>query len=219
MLFIAKIWAALRGQSLAVLGEREAGKTHLQTFLRSGKIPEVYSQTLGQPSLQASVSRLLVIESMSGRPEKVSVALKRGYDVPGAAEAVAAWREVLDAATILLYLFRADYVFTGEESHLMRVAEDARLIAGILRERSRPLKAAALVGTHYDLIPGYQGPSNGSKFYRWHSLIEDHPVIAEARLVLAGQLTHEPSLVVGSMQNLGDTQELAFRLFARELQL
>jgi hypothetical protein len=219
MSVIASIIAAVRGHRLAVLGEREVGKTHLQTFFRTGRIPTVYAQTLGQPSLGPGLARLITIESMSGKPEKVRVAVKRGYDVPGAAEAVAAWREVLDDATILLYLFRADYIFKGEASHLKRVAEDARLIAGILEDRPRPLKAAALVGTHYDLVSGFQGPSSGANFYRWHRIIEEQAVIAKARLLLAAQLPHEPALVVGSMRTLGDTQELTFRLFARELQL
>lgn len=217
MSIVAKIVGALRGQRLAILGERYAGKTHLQTFLRSGTIPAEYAATLGQAALQPSVSRLFTIQSMSGERQKMNLAIKRGYDVPGSAEAVAAWREVLETATIMLYLFRADYVFAEEEAHLKRVSEDARLIAGILRDRPRPLKAAALIGTHYDLVPGYQGPLTGTSFYRWHTLIENNPQIAGARKSLRGGMAREPALVVGSMRTLGETQELAFRLFAQEL--
>src|SRR5215469_11604258 len=115
MSIIDRIMGALWGQRLAVLGERYAGKTHLQTFLRFGTIPVHYEATVVQSSLQSSVSRLLTIQSMSGQVERVNLAIKRGYDVPGSPEAVAAWREVLEAATILLYLFRADLVFGGEE--------------------------------------------------------------------------------------------------------
>jgi hypothetical protein len=219
MSIFARIRGALWGERLAVLGDREAGKTHLQMYLRDGQIPDQYVATRTQYTVHSNFSQLVAFQSVPGLPQKVNIGLKKGYDVPGSPEAVASWRETLQSATIMLYLFRADLVFANEESHLKRVVEDARLIAEILRGRSYQLKASALIGTHYDLVAGYQGPEVGARFYRWHTAIESNPRIDEAKRIIRGGMRREPALVVGSMETITRTNELLFRLFTQELTL
>jgi hypothetical protein len=170
-------------------------------------------------SLEPGRAQLVCIESMDGKSSKIRVAVKKGYDVPGQAAAVDAWAKVLGEATLLLYLFRADCIFNQDPLHVRRMGDDARLIAEILRRRPGKLRGAALIGTHYDLVPGYQGPETGSKFYKWHERIEQSPAVDEARLVLGRVTRSAPALVVGSMGTVAATQELTFRLFMRELGL
>jgi hypothetical protein len=216
--FIDRMVGQLRGRNIAILGERETGKTHLHYFLRTRTIPAQYTQTLGQERVRASVAKLIVVGA-SGDPEKVVLRLHRGYDVPGSAEAIDSWRAVLERAAIMLYLFRADYVFYQDEWHLKRIREDAEALAGILRRSPQRPSAAALVGTHYDCVPGFQGPEQGNAFYKWHTLMEEKPEISQARQVLAAQLPQKPALVVGSMKTLPQTQELLYRLFSQELKI
>jgi hypothetical protein len=207
----------MRGERLGVLGERGVGKTHLQTFLRDGSIPATYLATQTQSKLSPSRAQLWSFEDSQGKPE--SVRLRGGYDVPGSAGAVEAWKEVLDSATILLYLFRADLVFEDKDTHLRRIREDADLVYKLINDRPSSAKKlrVALVGTHYDLILGYQGPEKGASFYKWHVAMEDHADIRNARMVISGAVDEFPVLVVGSMGTLEDTRDLAYRLFAREL--
>src|SRR4051812_38292644 len=47
------IVVALKGKSLAVLGARGVGKTHLITFLTSGSIPAEYKQTVAPEKMTA----------------------------------------------------------------------------------------------------------------------------------------------------------------------
>jgi hypothetical protein len=222
MRFLDRIIGTLRGHKLAVLGEREVGKTHLQTFLRTGKIPTAYLQTVTQTSLRPGRAHLMAFENME-KATQAKIAIKTSDDVQGAAEATAAWKEVIDEASILIYLFRADHIWDGDEYHAKRVRDDAKLISDIVRRDSLGFKAAALVGTHYDLVPGYRGPDSGSAFYKFHMEIENAPVIQESLLLLSnvtnGGTSGPPGLVVGSMKDWASTQELAFRLFVRELNL
>jgi len=207
----------MRGELIGVLGERGVGKTHLQTFLREGRIPATYVGTQTQTRLSPSRAQLWSFEDTQGKPK--SVRLKGGYDVPGSAGAVEAWKEALNSATVLLYLFRADLVIEGQKPHLRRIHEDATLIAKLIHDRPSYAKRlrAALVGTHYDLVEGYAGPEKGSAFYKWHVEMENHPAIRDARMVISTAVDDFPVLVVGSMGTLEDTRDLAYRLIAREL--
>ena len=216
MSVLDRLIGALRGHKIGVLGERGVGKTHLQTFLRTGNIPAVYEQTVGQNRLASGRAQLWAIEGL-GPPTNFKLALKSAYDVPGAAEAVEAWREVVGEATILLYLFRADLVFNKESTHLQRMHEDARLIADLINERTRSKLKVAMLGTHYDMVPGYRGPLTGTAFYKWHTLIEEDSDVDAVRLRIGSSVTDTPALVVGSMRTVPDTQDIAFRLFPREL--
>src|SRR3954453_15507317 len=80
----------MRGELIGVLGERGVGKTHLQTFLREGRIPATYVGTQTQTRLSPSRAQLWSFEDTQGKPK--SVRLKGGYDVPGSAGAVEAWK-------------------------------------------------------------------------------------------------------------------------------
>jgi hypothetical protein len=220
---IDRLLGAIRGQRLAVLGERGVGKTHLQTFLRTGDIPTVYEHTTGKPSLKPGRAHLWSITRMSGKPNRSTIAIRSGRDVPGSAEAIEAWREVLCEASVLLYLFRADEIFMQNEEHQNRVLDDARVIAAIVEDERLSLRGVALVGTHFDRVPGYRGPQNGTEFYPFHREIEDSQVIADVRQMIGvcrdGERIAPPALVVGSMKDRMATEELAYRLFAQELTL
>lgn len=219
--WVDQIINRLRGQKLGVLGERGVGKTHLQTFLREGRIPTVYVQTQTQERLASSKAQLWEVESLGGQAAVSRIRLKSGFDVPGSAGAVEAWKEVVNASTILLYLFRADLVFDDDIVHLKRIEDDAALLSKLIHERvdSGAHLKTALVGTHYDKVLGYKGPSCGSAFYRWHVEMENNQYINDARLTVGGSVEEYPKLVVGSMSTLEGTRELAFRLFARELRV
>ncbi len=221
--FVDRLLGAIRGHRVAVLGERGVGKTHLQTFLRTGEIPAVYEHTSGKPSLKPGQAHLWSITRLHGRPNRSTIAIKRGRDVPGSAEAVEAWREVLCEASVLIYLFRADEIFMENEEHQNRVLDDARVISAIVQNEQLTLPGVALVGTHFDMVPGYRGPQNGTEFYPFHREIEDSPVIGDVRQMIGvcrdGERTGPPALVVGSMKDRTATEELAYRLFAQELKL
>ncbi len=217
--FIDQMIGQIAGKEIAVLGDRETGKTHLQYFLHTQTIPTEYKQTLGQQMIRAGVARLIVVDGPTGKAKKEIVRLTRTYDVPGSAEAIDSWKAVVQRAAILLYLFRADLVFHDDQAHLKRVQEDADALARILRGLPRKLRGAALVGTHYDVVPGFQGPEQGSVFYRWHAGIEENDTIKRARQALGAEMPARPALVVGSMKTLPQTRELLYRLFAQELRI
>lgn len=217
--FIDQMIGQIAGKEIAVLGDRETGKTHLQYFLHTRTIPGHYEQTLGQQRVRAGVARLIVVDGPTGKAKKEIVRLSRTYDVPGSAEAIDSWKAVVQRASILLYLFRADLVFHDDQAHLKRIREDADALARILRGIPRKIKGAALVGTHYDFVPGFQGPEQGTAFYKWHVGIEEKDTIKRARQVLGATLPARPALVVGSMKTLPQTQELLYRLFAQELKV
>jgi hypothetical protein len=162
----------------------------------------------------------MAFEEMNG-PTNARIAIRSGDDVPGAAEAVAAWREVLTEADALIYLFRADQIYDADTAHANRVREDARVISEIASEQGTKVQAASMVGTHYDLVPGYRGPLDGSDFYSFHMAIEEDDTIRDSRQIMAGSVAGDRrvGLVVGSMKTKALTQELAFRLFVRELKL
>jgi hypothetical protein len=210
----------LTGKNVGVLGERGVGKTHLQTFLRERRIPGTYTQTLVQERMKASRATMLAFESFEG-PSMVKLALRSGFDVPGSAEAVEAWKEVVERSSILLYLFRADLAYKGDTAHLRRITDDSTLISKFIDERDQGGEdmKVVLVGTHYDQIVGFPGADAGSTFYEWHQHIHSTAEIGIARLVLGRSLSARPGLVVGSMRTLKDTQEMAFRIFAKELRL
>jgi hypothetical protein len=205
-----------RGHDLSVMGEQEVGKTHLQSFLRSGSIPSSYVPTMLAEDLRWSRRGLFLEEA---RPKRL--ALKAGLDVPGSRESSDLWRQSIEKATIVLYLFRADLVYEEDAKHVKRISEDSRLIRAFLKEmKGRQINKlkAAFVGTHSDLIPTYRPPGTPA-FTSFELSILDSDAIRGAQSRLGEVVHNEPPVVVGSMRDLRETRELVERLFTVGLKL
>lgn len=199
-----EIVIALTGKRLAVLGQREVGKTHLITFLSTGSIPRSYRQT---PYPEKAGKRRFDLRELDLR-------LKETTDVPGSKDSYAQWKKEHDQADVVLYLFRADRLMAGDTAIETRVRDDLHHIGRWLSERpTRP--PFFLIGTFCDLDPAYVAVPDARKgdyADRFHKL----PIVNE--LILRGGGAQNAKLVLGSMKTVAQTEMLVFELFRRILE-
>ena len=136
-----KIFIALKGKKLAVLGEKMTGKTSLIKFLTTGSILREYDPT--------DYAR----EVTSGHRfqlGELDLAIKNLKDVPGGRDKYRSWQSVFNDADIVLYLLRVDKLMAGDKSTEGRVRDD---MGQIKRWRQNNSKRFPLfiIGTHCDL--------------------------------------------------------------------
>ncbi len=193
------ILIALKGTSLAILGARGVGKTHLTRFLASGSIPAEYKQTVAPEKAAARRFSL----------KDLDLKLKSGLDVSGDKAAYAEWKNLHDDADVVLYLLRADRLIAGDADVEDRVRDDLRHIGGWLEARaSRP--KFFIVGTHCDLDTDFatlSADNAGDYVDRFRKL----PIVAE--LVARGGGGQQVKVVLGSMKSVADTEALVYQIF------
>ncbi|WP_054992954.1 GTPase domain-containing protein [Pseudomonas congelans] len=128
----------LKGKRVAVLGERNVGKTVLLKFLANGEVPAEYMQTV-------------LIEKIAGKRfamGDLKLDLKETRDVPGGYDAIEEWKALHDEADIVLYLVNAQQV------NQQRIRRDLEKLESWSKSRTPRPKLVVIV-THMDLDPTY----------------------------------------------------------------
>lgn len=192
-----KIVSLLKGKKIAVLGAQGVGKTHLITFLTSGVITEEYIQTLAPTSVQGRKFDL----------RELSLKFRETIDVPGGQVAYAVWKDLFDDADLVFYLFRVDKIKSGDPETIRRIQQDTRQIRQWIDEKKRDHPTVIAIGTFCDFDPDYRSLTLSTKGNYQESFMRLDVIRQVVRNINAEWW------VLGSMENIINTEDLAYRLF------
>lgn len=175
----------LTGKRVAVLGERNVGKTVLLKFLANGEIPSEYMQTL-------------LPEKVEGNRFSIGdlrLNLKETRDLPGGLDAIKEWKALYENADIVLYLVNARQV----NKH--RIRRDLTELVKDDQEGGRRPQLVVIV-THMDLDPTYAAtPASARGTFR------DEFVMRHLDAGLS-TLRHRPRIILGSLVDHRRAEEL-----------
>ena len=192
-----KIIKALKGKKLAVLGEREVGKTTLLKFLAEGSIPEKYEATIeGGEKVCGRRFRLRDLE----------LVIKDTRDVPG--RRGYGWERITKDADVVLYLLRADRLMEGHKPTQDRVRGDIDQIKRWLGENPKKEFPLFLIGTHCDLTDPDLTTLPADKIGVYED--EMHEILEEVFLRGGGE--GKVRIMLGSLKSAATTEKLVFRL-------
>jgi hypothetical protein len=175
-----------KGKKLAVLGQREVGKTVLINYLTTGVLSTDYSQTTEERKTKRNKLKM----------GDLALRIKRSKDVPGAQVDYPRWKEIHKSSDLTLYLFRADLVLADDSDVLQRIEDDLGQIRR-WRAEDHPLY---LIGTHCDLDPKYK------KYFP--DKIGDYRDRLAKRMGRALQLSNHAPMIVGSLRSEETTQDV-----------
>lgn len=88
----------LYGKKIAILGERETGKTTLYTYLCEGRLIKEYEQTIAKTKMPRANRTI----------DDLKIRIQEGYDIGGAKPDRDTWKILFRESDIVFYLFRAD---------------------------------------------------------------------------------------------------------------
>jgi hypothetical protein len=183
----------LKGKRLAVIGERQVGKTTLITYLKDGSVPAEYRETVVPEKAKGERIQLNTLQ----------LDIKTTMDVPGTKDYYADWQKYYRESDYVLYLLRADRLLAGDAATQSRVLSDFHHIESWRKQHSSP-PTLLLIGTHCDLDPNYASTSAGNYSDRFRKL----PVVVEA--ITRGGGGAAVKVVLGSMETSGDAEALVF---------
>jgi GTPase SAR1 family protein len=191
-----------KGKTLAVLGARGVGKTHLIKFLTTGSLSTEYRQT---SSPARTSSRRFPLKELS-------LNVKATLDLPGSEDFYGEWKPLHDKADIVLYLLRADRLIVGDRTFEDRARKDIQQISGWLEARSsRP--DFFIIGTHCDLDPEFQSSTSSGRFGDYCDKFRRLQIVKE--LVDRAGGTQRTKVVLGSMKTVEDTEVLVYQVFTQ----
>ena len=200
-------WDVLRkflyGKRIAILGARAVGKTHLIQFLTKGTIPLEYEVTI-DPTREKGRKLDQTIKLAD-----LNLKIDDMIDFSGGEDWYPLWKEQFDKADIVFYLFKANDYFGGDKSTQDRVHQDLGQIDIWFNENKHHKPTYFLVGTHCDFISGYVEIPLKNRAGFSDKLIQ---TAAARNLKLH---VDAPKIILGSMEDIQNTEELAFRLFYR----
>ena len=124
-----KIFIALKGKKLAVLGEKRVGKTSLIKFLTTGSISREYDPT--DYAREVTTGHRFQLRELD-------LAIKNLKDLSGGQDKYRSWKSAFNDADIVLYLLRVDKLMAGDKSTEVRVREDMGQIRRWLRDQPSP---------------------------------------------------------------------------------
>lgn len=193
-----------KGKKLAILGEREVGKTHLLTFLTSGSIPGSYTQTMRPDKVPSRRFQL----------RELDLKIKETRDLRGSHDAYADWKTLSLEADVIFYLFRIDKLMEHDAEAEDRVRKDMKQIAGWLAER-RPPAPVFLIGTHGDLTNPDLTTIPDNALGDYLDRVRALPVIKECELRARAGGSRKVTVVLGSLNSLENTEALVFNIFSQ----
>jgi len=214
----------LLGTDLVVLGDHEVGKTVIHAFLREGRLVTDYVETIGAKKLARSGKLELgvrVEEEETNSPTG-KIRLSKGWDIGGAMVPNAdRWKESVWKADIILYVFDAVRITTGDQQHIRLIKDQCATIATWISARQKvgikpPL--VAMVGTHCDLIPDF-GPVDTKEYADFDRLVSRQISLYKPRMKLGGVLPCTPPLSYGSLKSIESADELLARVLFKDLDL
>lgn len=190
---IKDVWESLiislKGKRVAVLGERNVGKTVLLKFLANGEVPGEYMQTVLTEKVEGK--RLAM--------DDLKLDLKETRDVPGGHDAIEEWKKLHDEADIVLYLVNAQQV------NQQRIRRDLEKLESWSKAPAPQPKLVVIV-THMDLDPTYvDTPASGLGHFR------DRFVKLNLDAGLS-KLSHRPTIILGSLENRDQAAKLVATL-------
>lgn len=183
------------GKSIAILGAKATGKTHLLNFLLKGTIPVEYEQTLEPVAFKG---RLFELDNLKLR-------LKKSNDVSGIKMFRNTWKQPTENADIIIYLVRTDKVLNENDRYIKRVIDDIKYIRGFNFKNEAELY---IIGTFLDLCPDY---SENKKFIGTSTeKFINHKIVKGLQGL---QKENTGTIIIGSMKNIENTRVLVKRLF------
>ena len=171
----------LAGKKVAILGAQQVGKTTLLLTLRDGKVPSRVSRTV-DPARGGTFS-------LPVGDKKVDFEVPK--DVPGNDDlAYSTWKEALNGADYVWYLFRADLAALHDPGTNRMVQDHLDVIKDtVIGSRNKKTKVI-LIGTFADLSPTYF--TNLAEFRKAVASIESIKIglvrIKNAKLVVGSLL-------------------------------
>ncbi len=201
-------WEVLRkllyGKRIVILGAHAVGKTHLIQFLTKETIPLEYELTI-DPTREKG--RKLKVSDQTFKLSDLDLKIDDIIDFSGGEDWYPLWKEQFDKADIVFYLFKANDYFSGEKSTQNRVHQDLGQIDIWFKENMSHKPVYFLVGTHCDFISGYLEIPLKNRASFSDKLIQ---TAAARNLKLH---VDAPRILLGSMEDLQNTEELVYRLF------
>jgi tRNA U34 5-carboxymethylaminomethyl modifying GTPase MnmE/TrmE len=180
---------SLKGKRVAVLGERNVGKTVLLKFLASGEVPGGYMQTMLTEKVEGKRFAL----------GDLKLDLKETRDVSGGHDAIEEWKALHDEADIILYLVNA------QQMNQQRIRRDLEKLESWSKARALQPKLVVIV-THMDLDPTYVATqASGLGHFR------DRFVKLNLDAGLS-KLSHRPPIILGSLVNRDHAAKLVATL-------
>lgn len=136
----------LAGKKVAILGAQQVGKTTLLLTLRDGKVPSRVSKTV-DPAPGGTFT-------LPVGDKKVDFKVPK--DVPGNDNlAYSTWKEALDGADYVWYLFRADLAALHDPDIDSIVRDHLDVIKDSVKTSGNKKTRVILIGTFADLSPMY----------------------------------------------------------------
>jgi hypothetical protein len=198
------------GNKLAIVGPPKAGKTVVHVFLETGVLITDYNPTLGASRVQPSRT---TIEAMGARRAKnpISLYLAERPDVSGNfGQFGASWREALNDAFFVLFLFDAS-IFLGmtqaATTYRRDVVAACEFAGSLIRYRDTKV---VLGGTHCDLIDGWPASHVASRILRSFG---KHDEFDQAIAQIGKNVKEEPYFVIGSLKDETNATELLYSIF------
>jgi hypothetical protein len=216
---VNEIWSRLTSildrKQLVILGPAGAGKTCLHEYLRHHQIPDPeYIATLHEKDVRRSLIR---VQGAGGTIEFRR--LKKGKDVPGNMKAASdSWKASLADADIVIFLFNASRLRSGDEAYGAEISDQCKTIALWLAEQERTsaddLPGLVVAGTHCDLDDDYRDATGGgSEHQRYEATVVLNPYLAAGLNSLGRVIDPRPKLFVGSLASNAAADELVARMF------
>jgi hypothetical protein len=208
----------IAGKDVGVVGMRAAGKSRLHSFLRSGELPDpgVYLPTYNAQSVPAARPRL-VRANASGQGRRVNI--RKGIDVPGKiSDSVSYWKSEVCESDIVLYLFDAFKVWSGDTSYGEEMIEQCYAVDALLANRpirGRRNAKVFLVGTHVDQGPCGTLPSHTAQAMEFYAGVITAGSVVEAKSVLGRSVTNPAYMILGSLLTVETASDVCWRLFSQ----
>jgi GTPase SAR1 family protein len=203
-----RIEAKISGKSFAVLGPRHVGKTTLIHFMRTGEVKETHRRTT-EESFDVS-TRAFMYEG-EHKEESIEVKMKSGVDVSGDRSKLSQsrWKDVVESADVVLYLFQANRVLDDDEEYKKRLREEAGLISKWIEGRANE-PSVQLVGTHCDLDEEFEviKHENTTQYYL-DGFSDDEAIRKMSRKLSSG------TVILGSLETEEHARGLVTQIIKR----
>ena len=198
--WIGDVFFFWKGKRLAILGERNVGKTTLHHFLTTGTIPETHKATVASENVKRGRFQL----------RDLDLRIKKSKDLPGGADSYPHWEELFKEADVVFYLFRVDGLMNRIAETECRVGRDMGQINRWLEER-RPDAPLFIIGTFCDLANPDWASLSGTERVTYEEDIRALETIKKCVLLAGGG--GKAKVVVGSLKSPRDAEELLYKIF------